>query len=101
MSRRSLLQQQLDYEFFITIAQVLKEHNNEPKRGGSVIGHKVVHCKGEAAHQRLYENYFSDDPMYGPEFFKRRFIQNTNLLCYHHVIYYILYNFVIQCAGLE
>jgi hypothetical protein len=32
-------------DFFITIAQVLKECNNEPKHGGSGLGNKVVCLK--------------------------------------------------------
>lgn len=50
------MQQQLDSfssddedEFFITIAPISKECNNEPKHGGSVIGHKVVRRKREGA----------------------------------------------------
>lgn len=94
MSRRSMLQQQLessssddDDEFFIAIAQIVNECNNEPKHGGSVYGHKVVCRKREAAHRRLYEDYFSNDPTYGLELFRRRFGPEFVFLFFH-----ILYN---------
>uniref|UniRef100_A0A0E0CWD5 Uncharacterized protein n=1 Tax=Oryza meridionalis TaxID=40149 RepID=A0A0E0CWD5_9ORYZ len=39
---------------------------NAPIHGGSVIGHEVVDRNREARHLRLCQDYFSDNPTYGP-----------------------------------
>lgn len=85
MKRRPLLQQEIDSsssddddQFLLAASQILHEYVNKPKHGGSIPGHQVVRRKRELGHCRLYEDYFSDDPTYGPEFFRRRFvIQST------------------------
>ncbi|XP_021314674.1 uncharacterized protein LOC110434616 [Sorghum bicolor] len=40
---------------------------------GSVEGHRVVNRDRQSGHCRLYEDYFSDNPTYGPSYFRRRF----------------------------
>ena len=82
--RKSLLQQVLDSsssddddDFFIQSASIIHTYYTSmsaPKQGGSVPGHKIVRRKRQEGHQKLYEDYFSDDPTYGPEFFRRRFV---------------------------
>jgi hypothetical protein len=39
------------------------------KHGGSIPVHRVVCRKREVDHWKLFKYYFSDDPMYGAEFF--------------------------------
>lgn len=94
MKRRPLLQQEIDSsssddddQFLLAASQILHEYVNKPKHGGSIPGHQVVRRKRELGHCRLYEDYFSDDPTYGPEFFRRRFRMNRPLfLCIMHAV---------------
>ena len=41
---------------------------------GSVEEHRVVNRDRQSGHYRLYEDYFSDNPTYGPSYFRRRLI---------------------------
>lgn len=41
---------------------------------GSVEGHRVLDRDRQSGHNRLYEDYFSDNPTYGPNYFRRRLI---------------------------
>jgi hypothetical protein len=66
-------------ELLIGASQILYTHYqtmNMPKHGGSVPRHRVVHRKREADHWKLFEDYFSDDPTYGAEYFRRRFVSS-------------------------
>jgi hypothetical protein len=66
-----------DDDFLIGASEIMYTHYqscNKPKHGGSVPGHKVVRRKREVGHWKLFEDYFSDDPTYGAEFFRRRFV---------------------------
>ncbi|XP_075499748.1 uncharacterized protein LOC142538276 [Primulina tabacum] len=47
--------------------------------GGSIHGHTVINRDRAAAEQRLYNDYFSDSPMYGEAMFKRRFQMSRRL----------------------
>ncbi|XP_073021570.1 uncharacterized protein [Primulina eburnea] len=47
--------------------------------GGSIHGHAVINRDRAAAEQRLYNDYFSDSPMYGEAMFKRRFRMSRRL----------------------
>ena len=47
---------------------------NAARPGGSVPGRQYINRNREAGHWRLYEDYFSDAPTYGPTFFRRRFV---------------------------
>jgi len=44
-----------------------------PRCGGSVPGRQYIHQDRESGHWRLYNDYFSENPTYGPPFFRRRF----------------------------
>jgi hypothetical protein len=47
-----------------------------PKYGGSVLGIELFVVKANyVIDWKLFEDYFSDDPTYGPEYFRRRFIR--------------------------
>ena len=49
------------------------ERNKQPKRGGSVQGREVVHRNKQQGHDKLFEDYFADNPVFGPVTFRRRF----------------------------
>ncbi|KAL6848401.1 hypothetical protein ACP4OV_021695 [Aristida adscensionis] len=67
----------LDDELILaTLQQVHIQYQlmNAPRHGGSMLGRQYIHRDREAGHWRLYNDYFSDSPSYGPAFFQRRFI---------------------------
>jgi len=49
------------------------EVDEEPKHCGSVHGHRVLQRDRQVGHQRLYQDYFADDPTYAPNYFRRRY----------------------------
>jgi hypothetical protein len=51
---------------------VANESLNEPCRGGSIVVHETVNRERISWHYLLYQNYFSDNPTFGPEYFRRR-----------------------------
>lgn len=66
-----------DEEFIFTAAQLIHQqymNDQREKHGGSVFGHQVVDRNRLAGHQRLYNDYFSEEPTYGPIYFRRRFV---------------------------
>ena len=46
---------------------------------GSVAGHKVIHRNREDADTNLFNDYFSDNPRYGDDIFRRRYRMSQNL----------------------
>jgi hypothetical protein len=85
MSRRSLSMQLVldsssdddDDEFFVSVTHMAMnadESDNETKHRGSTKGHRVLQRDRQARHQRLYQDYFSDDPTYGHNYFRRRYV---------------------------
>ena len=50
----------------------LDRSRNMPTRGGSVLGRRIVPRHREEGHERLLRDYFSENPVYGPHFFRRR-----------------------------
>jgi hypothetical protein len=56
---------------------------NAARPGGSVPGRQYINRNREAGHWRLYEDYFSDAPTYGPTFFRRRFVNDPFLFVRH------------------
>jgi hypothetical protein len=64
-----------DDEVYIAAAHiVVSEIVNPACHRGSVEGHRVVNRDRQSGHCRLYEDYFSDNPTYGPSYFRRRLI---------------------------
>ena len=47
--------------------------NNQPTRGGSIPGHVVIIRDREAADHNLFNDYFSENPRYNENMFRRRF----------------------------
>ncbi|CAN6295279.1 unnamed protein product, partial [Urochloa humidicola] len=53
--------------------------NEPPKWGGSVPGHEVVRRNKQQANEKLFDDYFAEDPVYGPDTFRRRFRMSKRL----------------------
>ena len=53
--------------------------NCSTRHGGSIPGHIVVRRDRKAAHHNLFNDYFSDNPRYGEDFFRRRFRMSRSL----------------------
>ena len=51
----------------------LAQLNNQRTHGGSVPGHVVINRNREAADRNLFNDYFSENPRYNAEMFRRRF----------------------------
>ena len=65
-----------DDELYIAAADIVAtDIGNEPRYRGSVEGHRVINRDRQSGHVRLYRDYFSDDPTYGPNYFRRRFVR--------------------------
>lgn len=62
-----------DDELYIAAAHVVSDIANSACHRGSVEGHHVLNRDRQSGHIRLYEDYFSDNPTYGPSYFRRRF----------------------------
>eukprot|EP00267_Zea_mays_P040381 XP_008680097.1 uncharacterized protein LOC103655065 [Zea mays] len=43
------------------------------RRGGFVLGHRVINRNRQMGHIRLYNDYFTDQSVYSNELFRRRF----------------------------
>jgi hypothetical protein len=41
---------------------------------GFIDGHRVLNRDRQCGHSRLFQDYFSDDPTYGANYFRRRFV---------------------------
>jgi len=59
-----------DDELYIAAADIVAtDIGNEPRHRGSVEGHRVLNRDRQSGHLRLYQDYFSDDPTYEPNYF--------------------------------
>jgi len=80
--KRSLAQRQLDDSssdddccLILSAGQILLTASNEKgPHGGSVKGHRVVYRDREGGHEKMYQDYLANNPTYGPELFRRRFV---------------------------
>ncbi|KAJ8772095.1 hypothetical protein K2173_027272 [Erythroxylum novogranatense] len=52
---------------------------NQPKHKGSISGHRVIYRDRAAADQRLWDDYFAENPRYNAAMFRRRFRMSRNL----------------------
>ncbi|CAN6345685.1 unnamed protein product [Urochloa humidicola] len=69
-------------EFIFSVAHIVRSHyqsGSASKHGGSVVGHKVIDREREDGHWILHQDYFADEPTYGPTFFRRRFRMHQHL----------------------
>ncbi|CAO2047698.1 unnamed protein product [Urochloa humidicola] len=53
--------------------------NERPRRRGSAPGREVVRRNKQAANAKLYDDYFVEDPVYGPVTFRRRYRMSREL----------------------
>ena len=65
-------------QIFSTNSMIIEYYQNQgrncsTRHGGSIPGYIVVRRDREAAHQNLFNDYFSDNPRYGEDFFSQRF----------------------------
>jgi len=63
-----------DDELYIAAAHVVSDIANSACHRSSVEGHHVLNRDRQSGHIILYEDYFSDNPTYGPSYFRRRLI---------------------------
>ncbi|XP_020245144.1 uncharacterized protein LOC109823270 [Asparagus officinalis] len=61
------------------IMAYFSKEEERPKRIGSVPGHLVINRGREEGNSRLYNDYFSDNPTYGANLFRRRFRMQRSL----------------------
>ena len=61
-------------------ACALCEGTSAPRRGGSVVGRQYIYRDRMSGAWRLFNDYFSDNPVYGPTFFRRRFVISASNL---------------------
>ncbi|KAL8470837.1 hypothetical protein ACS0TY_033416 [Phlomoides rotata] len=74
----NLLAQQI-YTNNLILTEVLRAQGVHPTHGGSVPGHKIVKRDREAAAQRLFNDYFSENPANDEVKFRRRFLMSRSL----------------------
>ncbi|KAL7150689.1 hypothetical protein ABFS83_05G131300 [Erythranthe nasuta] len=63
--------------------EVERERQRKHRRG-SVPGRRVIHRNRVEGHNRLYRDYFADNPVYHDVYFRRRFRMNMLLQMLHH-----------------
>ena len=74
-SSSSLSSSDDDDELYVAAAHIVVPNIvNSAGHCGSVEGHRVLNRDRQSGHIRLYEDYFSDNPTYGPSYFRRRLI---------------------------
>ncbi|CAL5402850.1 unnamed protein product [Camellia sinensis] len=83
MARNSVMKMIIDdsdsdneLEIFAIAALEEERLNNERQLGlrrGSIQGHTVIYRNRIQGHKRLYQDYFSETPIYPPNLFRRRF----------------------------
>lgn len=55
------------------------DSNKRHKYGGSVPGRVVVRRNKQQGHEKLFDDYFADDPVFGPVTFRRQFRMSKEL----------------------
>ncbi|GAB2268750.1 hypothetical protein Dimus_038734 [Dionaea muscipula] len=74
-----------DDEDLILLAAIQEEENARERqlvrRRGSIMGHRVINRGRHDGAERLYRDYFSENPTYPPHLFRRRFRMSRPLFC--------------------
>ena len=70
-----------DDELDILTAFIIEEEhlNSNSLRKGSVVGRAVIYRNRVEGHERLFQDYFSETPIYPPNLFRRRFRMNRSV----------------------
>ena len=75
-------------DLYVATAHIVAETNDkQPYRRGSINGHRVLNRDRQSGHSKLFQDYSSDDPTYGANYFRRRFVlspHNMKFLLYIH-----------------
>ncbi|XP_012828553.1 PREDICTED: uncharacterized protein LOC105949785 [Erythranthe guttata] len=85
----------------------VKRERQRKRRRGSVRGRRVIHRNRVEGHNRLYRDYFADNPVYHDVYFRRRFRMHKPLFCrvisnieaYNH--YFVQRNNATGVSGLS
>ncbi|KAL5739491.1 hypothetical protein ACOSQ2_028671 [Xanthoceras sorbifolium] len=56
-----------------------QQDSDRPSRGGSILGHNVIHRGREEAAHNLWSDYFVENPRYNELMFRRRFRMDRSL----------------------
>jgi hypothetical protein len=57
----------------LNIAVIIDQRRKKQKHGGSTIGRREINRNWLEGHQRLYNDYFADEPTYPENIFRQRF----------------------------
>jgi hypothetical protein len=71
-----------DDNFYVDAANIVaKASRHEPIHRGSIIGHPIVDHESERLswHYLLYRDYFLENPIFGPDLFRRRLVRNLKI----------------------
>lgn len=61
------------------LAQLLEQQTNHVRPGGSIPGHQVIQRDRVGADQKIFEDYFAENPNYNDAQFHRRFRMSRSL----------------------
>ncbi|KAL3622527.1 hypothetical protein CASFOL_033938 [Castilleja foliolosa] len=64
--------------------RIQQRNRRDNIRGGSVLGHAILHRNRLEGHQKLYRDYFAENPVFPANIFRRRFRMNRSLFCRIH-----------------
>ena len=59
----------------------LEIRRRNTRRRGSIPGHVIIDRGRVEGHKRLYQDYFSENPVFPNHLFRRRFRMNRSLFC--------------------
>jgi hypothetical protein len=69
-----------DDNFYFDAANIVVEvSQNEPIHRGSIVGHHTVDRDRLSWHYILYRDYFSENPIFGPDLFRRRLVRSLKI----------------------
>ena len=62
-------------DLYVAAAHIVAEANDKQSyRRGSIDGRRVLNHDRQSGHSRLFQDYFLDDPKYGANYFRQRFV---------------------------
>ena len=62
-------------DLYVAAAHIVAEANDkQPYCRGSIDGHRIFNQDRQSGHSRLFQDYSFDDPTYGANYFRRRFV---------------------------
>ncbi|XP_074355919.1 uncharacterized protein LOC141695581 [Apium graveolens] len=88
-------------------AQSNHQMNNQIRHSGSVVNHRIINRNRASGHQRIYRDYFADNPTYPDYIFRRRFRMRRSLFSRiqeaveSHDLYFVQRYNVAEVPGLS